>query len=230
MFKSIVGAAFLLSCCVAGSSVQAAPPPRGPLDKTLYAEFTLNSTFVEFTVCGSLPQSEGCYDGGTMNPPFEQACAVLQGEPKTKGDVMTRDIYVLDKRTSPTAPALLYVFERQDTITQTFDTTTVTLVGTVNLGITGGSQAHCSMAADKKYVFVGTDANPNAIRVSKSDNSTLSFGISNQGGVLNINADDRGYIALDFSGGYLITYQGFTVIDGGGNYDLVGVDNGVLFN
>lgn len=227
MVRGALGAAWLL--CVAGGSALAAPAP-GAIDSTLFAEFTLTPTFVEFTVCGSLPQSEGCYTGGLMNPPFEQACAVLQGQAKTKGDVMKRDIYVLDKRTSPTDPALLYVYERQDTITQTFDTVTVTLVATVNLGITGGSNSHCAMAADKNYVYVGTNANPNAIRVSKADNSTLAFGISNSGGVLSIVPDDRGYMVLNFSGGFIVTYKGYTIMDGGGSYDLVGLDSGVLFN
>ena len=87
------------------------------LDAGLFAQYTASATGVQFTICGHTAQSSGCYGGGSMSPPFEQACAVLEGTPKQKGDKVTRDLYVLDKRTSKTDPAMLYVYTRVDTIT-----------------------------------------------------------------------------------------------------------------
>jgi hypothetical protein len=197
------------------------------LDSQLFANFNIGNNVVQFLVCGELPQTEGCFTEATLSPPFERACAVLQGVPKTKGNVMTRAIYVLDKRTSPGNPVQLYVYTRKDTLTDTDDIIKVTLQDVLALAITGGSSSHCSMAADKKFLFAATDANPNAIRVSKSDLSMLTFNGGNSGGVTSITADDRGFIALNLPGGQDIIYNGFTFENGGFGY-MVGTDNAFL--
>lgn len=199
------------------------------IDNSLYTTFAVSNNSLSYSVCGQLPDSFGCYGGGSLTG-YEQACAVLQGTPTTKGNVMKRGLYVLDKRTSPTAPVLLYVYMRTDKITSTFDTVTVVLLDTINLGITGGAAAHCSMAADKGYIFAGTDASANAIRISKKNYTLLAFiGVGSGGTVENIVADQRGYISLKFgSGTDIIGNQGFTIQDGAEGVDLVGTSNAFI--
>src|SRR5262249_12091986 len=112
--------AALLACAWSGAA-----GAKPALDATLFAEYTASATGVQFTVCGATLNTSGCYGGGAMSPPFEQACAVLEGTPKTKNNVVRRDIYVLDKRTSKTDPAMLYIYTRSDTITDSSDTVQV---------------------------------------------------------------------------------------------------------
>ncbi len=211
---NVIAAAGFAAAGLLFSSVAFAGARKAAPDDGLYTTFQVQNDLVRYSVCGTLPGSHGCYDGGDLTP-FEQACAVLQGSPKTKRNVVTRGLYVLDKRTSKTAPVLLYVYTRTDTLTDTFDTVKVTLIDTINLGITGGSSSHCSMAADKDYIFAGTDADGDAIRISKKDFTLFAFtGVSEGGSVENITTDGRGYFSLKFGGGTDIVYGGFTISDG----------------
>lgn len=216
--------AVALTAVFATASLMAAEKPPAALDAGLYTEFDeVTHNLIDFNVCGSLPSSHGCYGGGEMNPPFDYACAILQGEPSTKGNVMKRDIYVLDKRTSSTDPVQLYVYQRKDQITDTYDTVTLTYVVTINLGITGGSKSHCSMAADQHSIFAGTDASTSAVKIDKSNFSTYLFGDTDNSVVTGVSADDRGYICVQFSAGCLVEYKGYTVEEGTGVF--VGTSN-----
>jgi len=222
---SFAAASYLVFAGFTGS----ASAHKTHLDDGLFTTYSVGGggTSVSFSVCGSLAQSEGCYGGGTLSP-FESACAVLERAPKYKTNVVTRDIYVLDRRTSAADPALLYVYRRTDTITDTFDTIQVALKKTVSLQTTGGSSAHCSLAANDPLVYVGTDASTTAVSVDKKTFAvTILPGFSPPSTVTSITADDRGYIALHYGNGfYLFGPDGSLREDGGGAADLVNTRNG----
>lgn len=213
--------AALLCCAWSG----AAEAKKVALDAGLFAEYTASATDVEFTICGQTQQSSGCYGGGSMSPPFEQACAVLEGTPKQKGNVVTRAIYVLDKRTSKTDPVTLYVYTRTDTITDSFDTVNVTLKTQIPMsGVTGGSKSKCFMAAGDSFLYAGTDA---SLQAGVVDKAALTVSpLSGSGTLTAITADERGYIAVDFQGEFGIADpQGGFVQSGGGHEDVVSTRN-----
>lgn len=220
-------AAFL---AFASSSTMAASTPA--LDDGLFAEFSSSPTSVSFIVCGATGGTSGCYGSASLSPPFEQACGVLQGKPKTRGDVMTRAIYVLDKRTSSTDPIMLYVFERKDVISGGFDTVSATLKQTVNLVLTGGTNSYCAMAGNDNYVYAATSVDEVAAAVNKK-----TFAVTDEGGfsppatIVSITADDRGYISLHFNEGfYVFDPQGNLQADGGGAADFINQRNGWITN
>lgn len=217
----------------AGNTVTQVPvtwetPKKQNLYSGLFANYTASPTSVSFLVCGSLPDTEGCYTGGAMEP-FEQACAVIEGTPKiNKDNVMTRAIYVLDKRTSKTAPITLYVYKRTDTLSNSFDNVQVTLEQSVPLGLTGGTKSHCSLAADSGFVFAATSADTSVAMVDKS-----TFAVTQEGGfdppenVVSITSDDRGYVALHFTDGFnVFDPSGNEIAGGGGVADMVNTRNG----
>lgn len=174
-------------------------------------------------VCGSLPGSEGCYGSGTMSP-FESACAVLEGKPKYKpidsGEVVTRPIYVLDRRSSKTAAAILYIYTRTDTITQdTYDSVSLVLDTQISPSFNGGGlNAKCSMAANDIAVYAGTDKGG----ASTVDKKTLSVNTLAGPGLVSITADERGFVAVNTTCcNAIFSPQGGGVQSGGGNWDMI---------
>ncbi len=217
----------LLTAAAVGSVALAAQPAlarRAALDAGLIAEYTASSTGVQFTVCGSTLDSGGCFGGGTMSPPFEQACAVLEGTPKTRRNVVSRDIYVLDKRTSASDPATLYVYTRADTITDSYDSVQVTLKKQIPLGVTGGSSANCFMVASDAFVYASTDA---SATIGVVDQKALTVSpLSGSGLVTGMTADERGYVAVNFQGEFGIADPtGRFEQSGGGHEDVVSTRN-----
>jgi hypothetical protein len=155
----------------------------------------------------------------------------VEGSSKTKGDVVTRDVYILDRRSSKTAPIILYVYKRTDTITSSYDSVQVSLLKTVPLGLLGGPGSQCLMAANDSYVYVGTTVNTNAVSVSKTDFTIGSLGgFSPPENLKSITADDRGYVSIEFDGGfYLVGPNGGGEEDGGGSAEEANTHNGLKF-
>jgi hypothetical protein len=207
-------------CCAWSGAAEA---KKTTLDAGLYATYSGGPTSIGFIVCGSVPGSSGCYGSGSLGP-FEQACAVLEGTATQKDDVVTRAIYVLDKRTSKTAPITLTVFKRTDTIADGFDQILVTQVQQIPLGVNGGAKSHCSMAANDAFVYAATDADTVAVGVDKKSFATFQLGgFSPPETVTSITADERGYVSLHFDGGfYIYAPDGSFEGDGGGSADMVG--------
>ena len=197
------------------------------LDSTLFTtyNFSAGATGVSFLVCGSLPDTEGCYGGGTLEP-IGGACAVLESATRTKGDVVTREIYVLDRGQEKNSPLMLAVFKRTDTISSSEDSISVTHVSNVPLGIPGGSNAKCVMAGNDTDVYAGTDQDGSVVTVSKSTLTVLDVPrpgrFKRSTSVLSLTADSRGYIAVSTENGfYVINPQGGDEEDGGGAAYLV---------
>lgn len=228
--RNILFAAVLLP--LAGGRALAHETPA--LDDGLFATFANAKTEVYFTVCGSTGGTEGCYGSGTMDPPFDYACGVLQGKPKTVGDTMTRAVYVLDKRTSNTDDMMLFVYQRKDVIANGYDSVSVNLKTAVDLGITGGSAAHCMMAGNDDYVYAATDASSGIASVSKHKNARDRRIVGRVPGTApaSISADDRGYVVLNFNDDsfYVVDPHGNEQEDGGGNYGFINQRNGWIQN
>src|SRR5215472_3747063 len=165
---------FLAPAVIMISLIGSVPVHGAALDSTLFTTYTMNTTRtnLDWTVCGSVGTTNGCYGAGFLGP-FGRIGAVIEGFPSqnlTKGTV-TRYIYVLDVdyASGPNGIAL-YVYKKVDTITLSYghDSVTVTPFRTVILPLTGGSSTVASMAANSKFLFVGTDLDDLAVQVKKS--------------------------------------------------------------
>jgi hypothetical protein len=194
----------------------------GPPDATLYTTYQMNGTTVDLSVCGSLQDSSGCYGGGTLGP-FVRLGALIEGNPSVDlaTNTVTRCIYALDIAAGSNSDGVdLYVYKKTDTITATYDTVVVTLIETVSLPLTGGSAASASMAANAKFLFIGTNRSTQAVSVQKSN-----FAIVELGGffppipVTAITADQYGYVTVTFG-----KFSGFDVENG---FNVYGPDGTV---
>ena len=152
---------------------------------------------------------------------------MLEGAPKQKGDVITRAIYVLDKRNSKSAPIMINVYTRTDTITDSYDTMQVSLTRQVPLGLTGGPKSKCSMAANGAFVYAATSVDTVAAAMDKTSYAVTQLGgFSPPATIVSITADDRGYVALHFTEGfYIYGPNGQLEEDGGGAADMVNTRN-----
>jgi hypothetical protein len=216
--------ACLLSLAAIPVSAQDAKSPPG---SGLYTTYTLGGDTGSYTVCGRIGKSQGCFATGSFPQRFEEGCAMLEGTAKTKGDVITRMIYILDKRSADNTPVQLLVFRRTDTVSNDDVTVQLQLIEQVSLGITGGSQAQCSMAANAKYVYAGTNVDTNAVSVDKSSYAVVPIGQFVPPATLtSITAEDRGYVSLQFTAGfYLYDPTGNLEGSGGGDAAEVGTTN-----
>jgi len=210
---------WLLSCCAATAKNTA-------LDDGVFAMYNLSKTAVTISLCGSIDGGSGCFGFARMHPPFERACAVLEGLPSTNGNVISRDIYILDERASASDVASLYVYTRTDTFSNGGDTLSVVQKAKVPLtfsgfNVTGGEGARCSMVASDVSVFAGTTASDHVGVVNKS---TLGVTLTGGGGPLvSLFVDERGYVSVDARDGFLIvTPDGRGAFSGGGHEFLVG--------
>jgi hypothetical protein len=227
--------AFVAAIPAHASAAPPAAPPAAP-DSTLYTTYTIysnNSQFtVDWSVCGSTQQSEGCYASGSLGP-FAAVGAMMEGDPRVNGDVVTRAIYVVDSGSANNV--LLYVYKKVDTVSSESDTVTVTLVHTVSLPLTGGSSAKCSMAANANYLFIGSDQSPQGVEVRKSTLAVTKLpGFSPPLNVIAITADQYGYVAVTQanSGGEsaftLFGLNGADQEDGGGSDFVLGTTQAVV--
>ena len=214
-----------------------------PLDGGLYANYFMDTshTFVNFDVCGSLPQSFGCYGGpaGSGLGPFGKVGALIEGNPSTDQSTGTvsRAIYVLDVASGSNLNGVtLYVYTRTDVISPSDDMVSVTLSNTISLPLLGGSSALASMAANAKVLVVGTNQSPDAIVIQKRNfHMTQIAGGFPPINVDTITSDQYGYITATF-GSFNSNDTAFVVLgpdgttqgSGGGFEFLVNTVQGIL--
>ena len=203
---------------------KAAPLHAAALDSTLFTTYDTQSPYtgVGFSVCGSLPQSEGCYGGGSMGP-FGLIGAMIEGNPvqNRKKSTVTRYIYVLDVAYgSGGNDVALYVYKRVDTITPSDDSVMLSLMNTVNLPLSGGSGTIAYMAANSNFLFIGTSQNGMVAIVKKSNLAITEYG--NAAVPLDsITADQYGYVTVEAGSSEFPQFQVFDLKgdfleDGGG--------------
>ena len=200
---SIVVASTLI--CAGRSYGQEGGLPAAPtvvIDATLYTRYNTDiaHTMLNWNVCGTLGSSSGCYGSGSLGP-FGQIGALLEGEPKTdrNANTVTRAIYVLDYKSGPSQnEVVLYVYTKVDTITTDSDTVTVTLSQTISLPLVGDFPAQTSMAANRQFIFIGTDLSPNAVQVDKRNFSVTQIVGFPPINLFAITSNPYGYVTLSF--------------------------------
>lgn len=204
---SVVVLAILSVFAVVTPAFASAPP-----DATLYTTYFMNGATVVLTVCGSTQQSSGCYGGGVLGP-FVRLGALIEGNESVDltTNTVTRYIYALDIATGANSDGVnLYAYKKTDTITATFDTVVVTLVSTISLPLTGGSAASASMAANAKFLFIGTNRSPYSVSLRKSNYAVVKSGsFTPPIPVTAITADKYGYVTVTFG-----KFSGFDVENG----------------
>ena len=203
-----------------------AQQPAAPPDSTLFTTYGISGNLqnVSWIVCGSTQQTEGCYAAGNLGP-FGRVGSLLESQSIVKGNVVTREIYVLDVATGNNGNGVtLIVYKKTDTVTADSDTVSVSQVKAVSLPLTGGATANASMAANKLFLFIGTDQSPVAIEMQKKNFSYNQIGgFSPPINVSAITADAYGYVTVTFgsfgngeSGFYVYGPNGEGEEDGGG--------------
>lgn len=221
------------------SNGQTVAPAATPIDSTLFTNYFPNmaDSVLTWIVCGSTSGSSGCYGSGTLGP-FGKAGAIIEGYPTTdlSTNTVTRSIYVVDTAAGTNQNAVtLYVYTKTDMISPSFDMVTVTLSNTINLPLVGGTSASASMAANKKFVVIGTNLSDQAVEVQKKNFSiTPIAGFSPPIPVTAITADQYGYITVSFGsisgqdGFVVLNSQGVVEEDGGGYQFMASTDQAAL--
>ncbi|MGA7695153.1 MAG: hypothetical protein WCA76_08985 [Candidatus Sulfotelmatobacter sp.] len=200
-----------------------AQQPAAPPDSTLYTNYFGTSAPLTWIVCGSTQQSSGCYASGDLGP-FVAIGAMLEGIPSVASDVVTRAIYIVD---SGANPVKLYVYSKTDTVSASEDAVSVTLTKTITLPLTGGSNISASMAANNKFLFIGTDEGTLAVKVNKS-NLVVTKLEEFSAATLSITSDQYGYVTIAQVGGFtLYGPDGDVEEDGGGSQFMIGTTQAV---
>ena len=167
VFLMVVATTLIFANVSYGQNSPAPAASGSPIDATLFTTYTIDSahTNVSWLVCGSTQNTSGCYASGNLGP-FGKVGALMEGNPKTdlSTNTVTRAIYVLDIASGSNLNEVeLSVYTKTDTITPDFDTVSVTLSKTVSLPLVGGTSAGASMAANNKFLFIGTNRSPGAL-------------------------------------------------------------------
>lgn len=186
----------VISLVALGTSVPAMA--SGPIDAGLFTtyEFVDGLTELDWVVCGSTQDATGCYSSGQLGP-FENVGALMEGNPRTKGDQVTRDLYIVDVGTGSSVTSItLYVYKKVDTISSNYDSATVTLVKTITLALGGGTGAVCYMAANNSFLFIATDQGPQAFEVNKSSFKPTQVEAIAGINISSITADKYGFVTI----------------------------------
>lgn len=214
---------------VATITVSAFAQTSSPPDATLFTTYEVNpSTSVYWTTCGSTQQSEGCFASGSLGS-FGKVGALLEGNPSVNSttNTVTRSIYVLDVASGSNQNGVkLYVYLRTDTVMATSDSVSVRLYKSVILPLTGGTAASFFMAANNKFLFIGTNqgASPFAVEVQKGTYVITPIGAV---GVSAITANKYGYVTVTFGSGASSSFHVFGP-DGSSNHEEGGGTNFML--
>jgi hypothetical protein len=152
---------------------------------------------LQWTLCGR----NGCFVSGNLGP-FGKADALIEGNPSVvDAGTITHAIYVVDTEGGHGTGVTLYVY-KETIIVKDPGASTVTLLTTVPLKLTGGGSAICSMAGNDKFLFIGTNQTKHALRVRKSDLTVTNAGEWGLGAnVSSMSSDKRGYITINFGAG-----------------------------
>jgi hypothetical protein len=200
--------------------------------------FTEGQTQVTLIVCGSLPQTEGCYGSASLGP-FGRVGAMIEGSAaqSVKKGTVTRYLYIVDVAAGSGANEVaLYVYKKVDTITQSDDTVTVTLFKTITLPLTGGTATVAYMAANPTFLFIGTNQDELAVEVTKKNLALTQIGEFSGLNMSGITVDAYGYVTLTWgssggSSGFLVLApNGGEEEDGGGAQFMLNTSQATLLS
>jgi hypothetical protein len=189
-------AALLAFAASSGGLAGAAEP-----DSTLFTTYSVSTDLrsINWLVCGSTKQSEGCFASGSLGP-FGHIGAMLESPPVRDLNSVTRQIYVLDVANGTADVVVLFVYTKTDVVTAASDTVTVNLFRKTALPLVGGKTVTASIAANDAYLYVGTNQSMQAVIVDKhhlKSFTTLGAG-DPPAPVAAITADSYGYVTVTF--------------------------------
>lgn len=216
------------------------PVPQGtpqPLDSKLYVTYTIWNSYtnLDWVECGSTTESEGCYDSGRLGP-FGKIGAIIEDNESTNYNTgtVTQNLYIVDQATGGGTGVTLYVYQKTDVITQSFDQTSIVLTNTIPLSLTGGIDATTYMAGNENFLFIGTNKSTYALEFQKSNFvSGMVGGFSPPENVSSITTNRYGYVTVTFgnsnasSGFYTFDPSGHLAEDGGGDDFMLNTTNGL---
>jgi hypothetical protein len=224
-----------LALLVFGAAV---PLHAAAIDATLYTSYSFGfGGRVDWVVCGSLQGSSGCFGGGELGQ-FGKVGALLEGISSTNvaTQTVTRAVFVLDVAAGTSGnKVVLYVYREVELISS--GNVSMTLSKVVSLPLNGSSNARASMAANAKFLYIGTDENPEAVRVQKSNFAVTQVpGFSTPSFVSAITADKYGHVTVawgSFSGSgpdgfFAFDANGAAIEEGGGGALLLNTTQAVL--
>ena len=225
MYMRLVLAVSVVSLLLVGKT----PLHASAIDSTLFTTYTLGgNTNINWTECGSLPGTSGCYGAGTLGP-FGRIGAMIEGNPtqNLKAGTVTRYIYVLDVGYGSGANGVaLYVYKKVDVISGGDDSVSTSLFKTVTLPLTGGTPTIASMGANAKFLYIGTNQDQLAVQVQKSNFAITQFSeVSGPYNVTSITADKYGFATVTWGHG-----AGFEVIDKNGRAQVGGGGDSFMLN
>lgn len=200
-------------------------------DASVYTTFSGSATSVQWTVCGATAQSEGCYGSGSLGP-FVAVGAMLESDIiSINGAAVTRYMYIVDTGATPVS---LHVYKKTISVSTSSVSTVITPYKTIPLlPLVGGTNVPTFMAANGKFLFIGTSLSANAVRVTKNDLALqVVGGFSPAINVTSITSDPYGNVIVaqgngQSSGFSLFGPDGNTKEDGGGNEFIVGTTQAV---
>jgi len=191
------------------------------VDAGLFTTYTNDNakTTLYWIVCGMIPPGSGCYGSGQVGP-FGEIGSIVEGSKmynNVKGTI-TRHLYVIDKAYGGGHNGVaLYDYKRVDTIVNGYDTTTMTLLKTVSLPLTGGSSAAVFMGANKGYLVIATSMGTVPVVVAKSNYVVTSLNIIGQIPT-SITADNYGFeVVTSAMRFFVVGPDGTLREDGGGS-------------
>jgi hypothetical protein len=187
---------------VATSWLALAAAGQPPPDATVYTFYFLDAAHTDaaWSTCGQVGNTGGCFNGGSLGP-FGKIGALMEGKPKVdrSTNTVTRNIYVLDVAAGSNLDQVqLYVYTKTDAITSDFDGVTVTLSNTISLPLRGGTLTRGSMAANDKFLFIGTSRSPDVIEVQKHTFAVTDIPGGFSRNVNAITANQYGYVTVTF--------------------------------
>jgi hypothetical protein len=189
------------------------------LDSGLFTTYDTDNakTELNFVICGSIGTGIGCYDSGILSP-FGKIGAIIEGNKSynMSAGTVTRYLYVIDEEYGTAqSEVALYAYKRVDTITSTSDTVTFTLMKTVTLPLTGGSSTVLSVAANSKYLVIGSNVDAVPVEVSKMTYAITPLTIISQP-VVSMTADNYGYITVTSASEFFVVGPDGTLREDGG--------------
>jgi hypothetical protein len=157
----------LLGLALCPILLKAQQEPYGLFTKYSFADETPQN--LGWTLCGRTVNSSGCFAGGGLGP-FGKADALIEGNLSViDANTITHPLYIVDTEAGAGRTDVVLHVYKATTIVNDPSSSTVTLMSTVRLPLTGGSSAICSMAGNQNFLYIGTNQTRHAVRVRKSD-------------------------------------------------------------
>ena len=222
MFDGLV--AFLLFSVAPAATAFAAASNNGvvitdPSVPSLITTYKVG-TDISWSTCGLVYNTKGCFSAGSITG-LSRPCAILAGVTEQVSTATSQYIYILESGVQPGEAATLKVYSKVELVNETVsppgtpppaspETTTIKLLKSIRVPLTGGPDASCFMAANDGFVFLGTNQNDHVVRVAKENLAVSAFRqLEPDLAVSQITADGLGYIVVSFRKGRKIASYTF---------------------